>query len=77
MDNFNDRLVAKLMMNYYDWMIDAGGMSSDDILALTLTPAERQAVLSGMDDINVICGFANLIRSQPKPCRSGPTGHWN
>lgn len=44
-------LVASLVLQYYDWLSDKGGICPDELLALPLDPQQRKLLLGYMDDV--------------------------
>lgn len=53
----DEAVVAPLVAEYYDWLSGNGGTSSDDLLAISLTPSQRKLLLARMDDVTVIYGL--------------------
>jgi hypothetical protein len=54
MANQDEILVADLIVEYYNWLTDNGGTSSDELLSRTLTPPQRRMLLERMEDVNVV-----------------------
>ena len=56
-------IVAPLVMKYLKWMQGKpGGVSSDELLKISLTSTQRRMLLNGMDNINVLWGITAPVR---------------
>ena len=60
----DSRIVASLIVRYYDWLTDNGGVSPDELLALPLSQEQRKLLLSRMDDVLTIYGLTADVRSK-------------
>lgn len=54
MDLDDETLIAGYVIDYYNWLTDNGGRNSDELLGLSLTPAQRRLLLERMDDVNTV-----------------------
>ncbi|HEX3152568.1 MAG TPA: hypothetical protein VHR66_31135 [Gemmataceae bacterium] len=54
MSDDDQALIAELVLEYYNWLTDNGGISSDDLLSRPLTNTQRRELLARMEDVNVV-----------------------
>ena len=62
-----DKLVARLVMEYYD----SHGCRRHEFRrnsALEMTDQQRSQILEGMESVNILCGLANLVEASPSAC---------
>jgi hypothetical protein len=64
-DRSDSQLVARLVVKYYDWLTDNGGVPPEELLALPLSQRQRRQLLDRMDDVLTIYGLT-------ADCRRGP-----
>ncbi|MCI0638020.1 MAG: hypothetical protein L0Y72_15290 [Gemmataceae bacterium] len=64
-DETDSQVVARLVVKYYDWLTDNGGMSPEELLAIPLSQHQRKVLLKHMDDVLEIYGLT---------ARMGPAG---
>jgi hypothetical protein len=66
-DRSDSQIVASLVVKYYDWLTDNGGVSPDELLALPLTQQQRKHLLKRIDDVLTIYGLTAEIGSDRRP----------
>ena len=50
----DETTIAEYVIEYYNWLTDNGGTSSDELLARPMSAEQRRLLLQRMDDVNVV-----------------------
>jgi hypothetical protein len=64
-------VAAPLIVQYYEWLSGHGGCSPDLLLALPLTPSQREQLLRGIEDVNLIWSVTAPLRAAAPVTSSG------
>lgn len=59
--------VATWVLDYYRWLSGHGGRSPEELLALHMSPGDREALLCAMDDVLVVWGLTAPARLRQMP----------
>jgi hypothetical protein len=62
MSDTDQALIADMVLEYYNWLIDNGGTSSDDLLSRPLSQPLRRELLERMEDVNVVFAATAPLR---------------
>lgn len=65
-------IAAPLIVRYYEWLSGNGSSDPETILSTPLTAAQRELVLQGMEDVNVVWSLTAPLREEGDPCLSVP-----
>ena len=62
-DRIDESIVAEMLIAYCDWITDNGGTPPDELLARSMTLAQRRLLLDRMDDVAVLYSITGTVRA--------------